>query len=192
RRALPGPVAGWFLADHVLVAVAQLPAADLAEQRDRLPRRGANLRALAVRERDHDAGGVRIAHATIRPQHVGQHLMILGLDDLARDGLAERVELPGCPAPDLLSWVPPGFDQGGDGAISELFELQLGVHPQKLAEADVDLDQLPHGLDRAHVPQHPADAEHGHELLPAFVARARGGRYHREVFGRLDVAALSP
>ena len=118
--AIPRPLARRLLSDDALVGVAQLPVGDLAHEHDGLPRRFADLGALAVGELDDEARGVRIPRAPERAQHVREHLGVVGAHGLAGNGLPQRVELTLRPVRNLGRGVSRRLHQRGDGAFAHL------------------------------------------------------------------------
>jgi hypothetical protein len=87
--------------------------------------------------------------------------------------------------------MPPRLDQSGNGALAELFELELCIDPQQVAEAYEDIDQLAAGLDGPDLNQ---DATHGDEpdqILPRLGVGPSVLDQHLEVIRCFDGTALA-
>jgi hypothetical protein len=78
------------------------------------------LRSFGVAEGDDEPRSCGIADASVGAQNVRQTLGIRALDSFGRNGLAQGVELPACPAADFFRRMLLGLDECCDASIAHL------------------------------------------------------------------------
>ena len=128
----------------------------------RLARRGSDLHAVRAHERQHHGQRLEVLDVRVRPQDVGQRLIVLGLHRVARGLAVHPVEQVRRPGARLGRRIAVRLDEPRHGAVSHGAQLPSQLGTQHPASVGCELNHLPDRRRRRRMGQRPQQ-RHGRD-----------------------------